>query len=93
MTCTIGVSLDGFAAGPDQRPDEPLGTGGERLHEWMFGKGTEADAEIAASITEGVGAFVMGRKMFARRGAVGSGVEGLVGRRPALPRAGVRADP
>ena len=60
----MGVSLDGFAAGPDQRPDEPLGTGGERLHEWMFGKGTEADAQIAASITGGVGAFIMGRKMF-----------------------------
>jgi dihydrofolate reductase len=68
VTCQIGVSLDGFAAGPDQRPDEPLGTGGERLHEWMFGKGTEADGEIAAAITEGVGAFIMGRNMFGGHG-------------------------
>ena len=68
MSCQIGVSLDGFAAGPDQRRDEPLGTGGERLHEWMFGRGTKVDEQIAATITEGVGAFIMGRKMFGGAG-------------------------
>ena len=31
------ISLDGYSAGPDQREEEPLGTGGEELHEWMFG--------------------------------------------------------
>ena len=30
----LSVSLDGYAAGPDQRPEEPLGTGGEQLHDW-----------------------------------------------------------
>ena len=29
------ISLDGYAAGPDQRPEEPLGEGGRRLHEWI----------------------------------------------------------
>ena len=30
----FAVSLDGFAAGPDQSIDNPLGVGGTRLHEW-----------------------------------------------------------
>ncbi|TYB42295.1 dihydrofolate reductase family protein [Actinomadura chibensis] len=62
VTCDITVSADGCAAGPDQRLDEPLGDGGERLHRWMF---EEPDANAAAieAITA-AGAFVMGRNMF-----------------------------
>ena len=30
------MSLDGFIAGPNERPDNGLGDGGERLHEWPF---------------------------------------------------------
>jgi hypothetical protein len=29
------VPLDGFVAGPNQRLQEPLSTGGEGLHEWV----------------------------------------------------------
>ena len=36
VRCQITMSLDGYVAGPDQRPSEPLGTGGEALHEWAF---------------------------------------------------------
>jgi hypothetical protein len=32
----IGMSLDGFVAGPSARPGNPLGDGGTRIHEWMF---------------------------------------------------------
>jgi dihydrofolate reductase len=32
----MSMSLDGFIAGPNERPDNPLGDGGERLHEWPF---------------------------------------------------------
>jgi len=32
----MSMSLDGFVAGPDERPDNGLGDGGERLHEWIF---------------------------------------------------------
>ncbi len=32
----ISVSLDGFIAGPNQTLEEPLGRGGEQLHEWGF---------------------------------------------------------
>jgi dihydrofolate reductase len=32
----FSISLDGYAAGPDQGPDHPLGVGGEGLHKWAF---------------------------------------------------------
>jgi hypothetical protein len=32
----LAVSLDGYAAGPDQDADNPLGVGGTRLHDWVF---------------------------------------------------------
>src|SRR3954470_4276901 len=76
VTCQISVSLDGYAAGPGQSLEHPLGEGGERLHEWAFQTaewrethGIEAgarniDQEVAAGNMRGLGAFVMGRKMF-----------------------------
>jgi dihydrofolate reductase len=68
VTCDIGMSVDGFVAGPNQRKDEPLGDGGESLHRWMFEEPDAHAAEIKA-ITA-AGAFIMGRNMFASgRGA------------------------
>lgn len=32
---TLSISLDGYGAGPDQSLDNPLGVGGERLHDWV----------------------------------------------------------
>ena len=76
VTCQISVSLDGFVAGPNQSLENPLGEGGERLHEWAFATASwreqhgkpggehTADAEVADAMMRGVGAFVMGRKMF-----------------------------
>ncbi|NVI92424.1 dihydrofolate reductase family protein [Actinomadura sp. BRA 177] len=63
VTCDIGISVDGFVAGPNQRLDEPLGDGAERLHRWMFEQ-PEANAEAIEKITA-AGAFIMGRNMFA----------------------------
>ncbi|MFA1541770.1 dihydrofolate reductase family protein [Actinomadura monticuli] len=63
VTCDIGISVDGFVAGPNQRPDEPLGDGGERLHRWMFEQ-PEENAEVLEKITS-AGAYIMGRNMFA----------------------------
>jgi dihydrofolate reductase len=38
----MSMSLDGFVAGPNERPDNGLGDGGDRLHEWIFaGAATE----------------------------------------------------
>ncbi|QKW37090.1 dihydrofolate reductase family protein [Actinomadura sp. NAK00032] len=62
VTCDIGISVDGFVAGPNQRLEEPLGDGAERLHRWMFEQ-PEANAEAIEKITA-AGAFIMGRNMF-----------------------------
>ena len=37
LRCHISISLDGCVAGPNQSEENPLGNGGERLHEWVFG--------------------------------------------------------
>jgi dihydrofolate reductase len=72
------VSLDGFSAGPHQSLEDPLGAGGEQLHEWFLateygrammgepadGHGLTLDDEIAATSQEGFGATIMGRNMF-----------------------------
>jgi dihydrofolate reductase len=72
----ISVSLDGFVAGPNQTLDEPLGKGGEQLHEWAFAaqswrashglSGGEAnvDSEVVEESLRSRGATVMGRRMF-----------------------------
>ena len=76
VTSQISISLDGFAAGPNQSLDNPLGEGGERLHDWAIATaawnrqhgravGTEGvDSDIVASSVKGVGAYIMGRRMF-----------------------------
>ena len=61
----FSISLDGYAAGPDQRRDQPLGAGGERLHEWIFAPdATDTDRRFRALGEENIGATVMGRNMF-----------------------------
>ncbi|MGO4105791.1 dihydrofolate reductase family protein [Leifsonia sp. YAF41] len=62
VTCDIGISLDGFVAGPNQSLEDPLGKGGELLHRWMFEEPDE-NADAIAAIVD-AGAFVMGRNMF-----------------------------
>src|SRR4051794_934707 len=65
VTCHTAISLDGFSAGPNQSTDDPIGEGGERLHEWMFqDQMHEADSRARAEITRGNGAYIMGRNMF-----------------------------
>jgi dihydrofolate reductase len=72
----ITMSVDGFVAGPNQTLEQPLGEGGEQLHEWIIGleswrkqhglDGGEknADAELVRDTQDRTGAFVMGRRMF-----------------------------
>ena len=46
MSATVlymSMSLDGFVAGPNEGPDNGLGDGGERLHEWAFSTGADTD--------------------------------------------------
>ena len=72
----VGVSLDGYSAGPDQSIDNPLGVGGPELMEWffptktfieMYGDGpgeTGIDNDFAAASMSGKGAWILGRNMF-----------------------------
>jgi dihydrofolate reductase len=72
----ISMSLDGYTAGPNPTTEEPLGEGGERLHEWAVvlaswreshgrsGGERNPDDEVMAETVERQGAVVMGRNMF-----------------------------
>jgi dihydrofolate reductase len=72
----ISLSLDGFVAGPKPTLKEPLGQGGEQLHEWILklaawrkphgrtGGETGPDNDILKESTANTGAVIMGRKMF-----------------------------
>ena len=76
VTSQLSVSLDGYLAGPNQSPEDPLGVGGMGLHQWAFatdswneqhgrdGGQSGVDADVAARMMTGTGAHVMGRKMF-----------------------------
>src|SRR5437764_4031529 len=64
-TCHMSISLDGFVAGPDQSRDNPLGTGGLKLHHWhLYEPIHEADARARDLLMRPRGAYVMGRNMF-----------------------------
>jgi dihydrofolate reductase len=72
----ISVSLDGFVAGPNASLEEPLGQGGEHLHEWVTavaswrethgldGGETNIDDELMRARIERAGATIMGRRMY-----------------------------
>jgi dihydrofolate reductase len=72
----ISMSLDGFVAGPNPSKDDPLGEGGEQLHDWVVklaawrkshgreGGEVNASSEVVEESLEGIGANIMGRNMF-----------------------------
>jgi dihydrofolate reductase len=62
----FSVSIDGYGAGPRQSLEQPLGEGGEALHEWMFAdKGAQGvDSGFVARGFANVGAWILGRNMF-----------------------------
>ena len=64
VTADMSISVDGFAAGPNQTLDKPFGDGleDEQLHRWMFEQREQHLAELEA-ITA-AGAYIMGRNMF-----------------------------
>ena len=84
MSATVlymSMSLDGFIAGPNERPDNGLGDGGHRLHDWLF-TGAEAEANGIPGRPAGVngqvydemmatGAVVAGRGTFEPAGGWG----------------------
>ena len=72
----ISVSLDGFVAGPHETMEQPLGEGGESLHDWVVvlkawreAQGMEGGEEnvssaVVAEDNANVGAEIMGRGKF-----------------------------
>jgi dihydrofolate reductase len=85
LRCHISISLDGFAAGPNQSQENPLGEGGMQLHDWVIrlaawrephgyeGGEVNESTPIVEESHENIGASVMGRNMF---GPVGGGAWG-----------------
>jgi dihydrofolate reductase len=77
----MSMSLDGFIAGPNESPDNGLGDGGDRLHQWVF-TGADGDRKLIAGRSAGVngqvvdefmatGAVVAGRGTFEPAGGWG----------------------
>jgi dihydrofolate reductase len=72
----ISISLDGYTAGPEQSKDNPLGLGGERLHEWVLplaawraphgleGGAVNESTPVMEELQRNIGATIMGRNMF-----------------------------
>lgn len=72
----ITMSLDGYVAGPNPTLEEPLGRGGDQLHEWLTatkawrephgltGGEDNADSQVVAEHLRSIGATIMGRRMF-----------------------------
>jgi dihydrofolate reductase len=85
MTTIAGISMsvDGFVTGPDDRPGQGLGVGGERLHYWVFGGPWTCDGEhdfdaisgedkaYYDGLIERIGSGVVGRGMYEAAGAWG----------------------
>src|SRR4051812_3607397 len=76
LIASISMSLDGYVAGPDPSQEDPLGVGGELLHEWalalaawrephgMEGGEVNADTPVMQEGLTRVGATIMGRRMY-----------------------------
>jgi dihydrofolate reductase len=72
----ISTSLDGYVAGPNQSEENPLGEGGEQLHDWVVelkawrephgreGGVENASTPVVEEATANVGAEIMGRGMY-----------------------------
>jgi dihydrofolate reductase len=72
----ISVSLDGFIAGLNDSPDNPIGDGGKQLHEWVYqlsgwreqhgltGGEKNKNDEILQESSANTGAIIMGKRMF-----------------------------
>jgi dihydrofolate reductase len=77
VIASISMSLDGYVAGPDPSMEDPLGIGGNLLHEWAFklqawrepheregGVTGDPSEPVVREQLERTGAFVMGRRMY-----------------------------
>jgi dihydrofolate reductase len=78
-----GISLDGFFAGENRGPQNPMGGVSGKIHSWMFhqkafweylgiegGKEDGPDGKIIRETIERTGSFIMGKRMFEEGEAV-----------------------
>lgn len=85
MSATVldmSMTLDGFVTGPNVRPDNGLGDGGQHLHDWALKDSTD-HKDVGAGLS-GVNKQVIGELM--RTGAV------IAGRRTFEPAGGWNGD-
>ncbi|PKL79100.1 MAG: deaminase [Ignavibacteriae bacterium HGW-Ignavibacteriae-4] len=72
-----GISLDGYFAGENRSPSNPMGGVSPKIHNWMFnqkafweylgmegGKEDGPDGKYIRETIERTGAFIMGKRMF-----------------------------
>src|SRR3954447_15730957 len=76
----IAVSADGYVAGPNQSEENPLGEGGEQIHDWMLalkawrephgreGGEVNTSSTVLEEANDNVGAEIMGRGKFGPAG-------------------------
>lgn len=60
----MSMSLDGFVIAAGRSPEEPLGVGGERLHEWVMESGDPRGRELAEQSAARLGAMITGRRTY-----------------------------
>jgi len=60
----ISMSLDGFITAANQTPDEPIGKGGERLHDWAMDSEDPRNREILTQGIGEIGAVITGRRNY-----------------------------
>lgn len=74
---SVAVSLDGYMAGENRGPQNPIGDGGLDLHQWMFkqdaflkhlkmgeGEKNTIDNQILEKLFDRIGANILGKRMF-----------------------------
>ena len=59
----ISMSLDGFITAADRRPEQPLGAGGEQLHQWAFGQDERSNKLLQDSLAD-LGAIITGKRNY-----------------------------
>ncbi len=60
----ISMSLDGFVTASGLRPDEPMGEGGQRLHEWALSESDARSREVLNDERNATGAMISGRRTY-----------------------------
>jgi len=80
----MSMSLDGFIAGPNERPDNGLGDGGDRLHEWAFSTGDSPDDSGIPGRPDGVNGEVYDEMMSTGAVVAGRGPSSPPGVGPAI---------